>query len=158
MHGRAWAQINGVVQAEMEATTNSSKIQDNLDLISMLQVLRQVCNRGSFGGSHDEDILIAREQKNLLTFRQRPEEDALAFAEKLKSRYDNLTSVAGTCPLGNKMMESVIAQVGGITLERYSASVAADLDLIARCDKSYKESDLHTSYSTREIHHLVEET
>ena len=53
----------------------------------------------AFGGSHNEDILIAREQKTMLVFRQRPDEDALAFAEKLKSRYDNLTSVAGTCPL-----------------------------------------------------------
>ena len=144
LHGRAWAQINGVVQAEMEATTNFTTTQDNMDLIGMLRVLKQVCNRGSFGGSHDEDILIAREQKNMLLFRQRPDEDASAFAEKLKSRYDNLTSVEGTCPLGNKMMESVIAQVGGITLERYSARVAADLDLIARCDKAYKERVIST--------------
>ena len=63
LHGRAWAQINGVIQAEMEATTNFSQIQDNMDLIGMLRVLKQVCNQGSFGGSHDEDILIAREQK-----------------------------------------------------------------------------------------------
>ena len=85
LHGRAWAQINGVIQTEMEGTTNFSQIQAKMDLVGMLQVLKQVCNRGSFGGSHDEDILIAREQKTMLSFRQRPDEDASAFAEKLKS-------------------------------------------------------------------------
>ncbi len=144
LHGRAWAQINGVVQTEMKGTTNFSQIQANMYLVGMLQVLKQVCNRGSFGGSHDEDILIAREQKTMLSFRQRPDEDASAFAEKLKSCYDNLKSVAGTCPLGNKMTESVITQVGGITLERYSARAATDLDVISMCDKAYKERVIST--------------
>ena len=80
----------------------------------------------------------------MLSFRQRPDEDATAFSEKLKSCYDNLTLVAGTCPLGNKTMESDIAQIGNITLERYSARAAADLDLIARCDRTYKERVIST--------------
>ena len=94
----------------------------------MLRVLKQVCSRGSFGDSHDEDVLLAKEQKSLLLFRQKPEEDATSYSEKLMPCYDNLFTVSGGCPFDLRTMESIVAQICNITLERYTTNVKADLD------------------------------
>ena len=122
----------------MEGTTNFTTIKTQMDLIGMLRILKQVCNRGSFGGIHDPDVLVSKEQKGLLVFRQKPKEDATSYSEKLMSRYDNLIAVSGGYPFGLMTIESIVAQIDNITLERYTAKANAGLDLISRCDLAYK--------------------
>ena len=82
LYGKAWKQINNVIQAEIEATNGFDTIESDMDLIALLSVLKQVCNRGSFGGSHDSDVLVVKELKTMLNFRQKQDENANTFSEK----------------------------------------------------------------------------
>ena len=44
---------------KMEATNNFGAIKTGMNLIiGILTVMKQVCNCGNFGGSHDSDILL----------------------------------------------------------------------------------------------------
>ena len=109
LFGVVMGQVNDVVKSKLKRAHEWNDIEKKHDVVALLNLLRTVCMIGQFGTTQDRPLTRINNLTTVLNFKQRGNEDASLFSERLSQQYDVVTSLCGSMPFGEKLMEPIIA-------------------------------------------------
>lgn len=138
LFGIVMGQVNDVVKSELKRAHEWNDIEKRHDIVALLNLLRTVCMIGQFGATQDRPLTIINNLTTVLNFKQRGNEDASLFSERLSQRYDVVTSLCGSMPFGEKLMEPIIAD-NGLTFAQYFSGDEQYEEAVKKCKDEYKE-------------------